>query len=468
MTKLAAEHLAVLYHRNFGLDTTSLRFFTVYGPRQRPDMAFHRFLRAARDGEAVSVFGDGLQTRDFTYVDDIVAALRAAALSGRPGSVYNVGGGERVALNDVLRMIEDVTGRPLRVQRQEAQKGDMRDTFADTTAAARDLGFRSSVSLREGLAREWAWLLEQSVSRLSTSIPALAVMALLAAACGSKTVDMTILSSPNDGIVWDAGDKAFKRQDWAAARQYFKRIVDAFPQSEHQPDARIAVADSYFEEGGTANYVLAASAYHEFLTLYPQHPRSDYAQFRAAESYFKQHNSPDRDQTQTKKALEEYEKLLDIYPESKLVEETRGRIRECRQIMARAHFLVGYFYQRGRQAWRSAIGRYETIINEYPDYDQSRRGAVPLRRVPRRLGPLRRSAAPAGPAGAGVPEEPIRRKRQQAARELPAGVHTGDAGRAGPGPCTGRPGHSTPGAARGPTTLALTSSFTFSVREKEA
>jgi UDP-glucose 4-epimerase len=161
VTKLAAEHLAVLYHRNFGLDTTSLRFFTVYGPRQRPDMAFHRFLRAARDGGSVAVFGDGLQTRDFTYVDDIVAALRAAALSGRPGSVYNVGGGERIALNDVLRMVEDVTGRPLHIQRQEAQKGDMRDTFADTTAAARDLGFRSSVSLRDGLAREWAWLQEQ-------------------------------------------------------------------------------------------------------------------------------------------------------------------------------------------------------------------------------------------------------------------------------------------------------------------
>jgi nucleoside-diphosphate-sugar epimerase len=162
VTKLAAEHLAVLYHRNFGLDTTSLRFFTVYGPRQRPDMAFHRFLRAARDGTPVTVFGDGLQTRDFTYVDDIVEALRAAALSGRPGSVYNVGGGERVALNDVLRMIEDVTGTPLRIHRQEAQKGDMRDTFADTSAAARDLGFRSRVPLREGLLREWAWLREQA------------------------------------------------------------------------------------------------------------------------------------------------------------------------------------------------------------------------------------------------------------------------------------------------------------------
>jgi UDP-glucose 4-epimerase len=159
VTKLAAEHLAVLYHRNFGLPTVSLRFFTVYGPRQRPDMAFHRFLKAARDGQPITVYGDGLQTRDFTFVDDIVAAVLAAALSGRPGSVYNVGGGERIALNDVLRVIEQVTARPLSVHRQEAQKGDMRDTFADTSAAARDLGFRSRVSLAEGLAREWQWLL---------------------------------------------------------------------------------------------------------------------------------------------------------------------------------------------------------------------------------------------------------------------------------------------------------------------
>jgi nucleoside-diphosphate-sugar epimerase len=158
VTKLAAEHLAVLYHRNHGLPTVSLRFFTVYGPRQRPDMAFHRFLKAARDGEAVTVFGDGLQTRDFTYVADIVSAVRAAGLSGLPGSVYNVGGGERVALNEVLRLVESVTARPLRVDRQEAQKGDMRDTFADTTAARRELAFRPSVALAEGLSREWEWI----------------------------------------------------------------------------------------------------------------------------------------------------------------------------------------------------------------------------------------------------------------------------------------------------------------------
>jgi UDP-glucose 4-epimerase len=158
VTKLAAEHLCLLYARNHGLPVTCMRYFTVYGPRQRPDMAFHRFLRAARNGEPVRVFGDGEQTRDFTYVDDIVSATRAAGQRGRPGGVYNVGGGERVSVNEVLRRIEEVTGRRLEVVRQGAQKGDMRDTSADTAAAERDLGFRSTVSLTEGLARQWEWI----------------------------------------------------------------------------------------------------------------------------------------------------------------------------------------------------------------------------------------------------------------------------------------------------------------------
>jgi len=160
VTKLAAEHLASLYQKNHGLHTVSLRYFTVYGPRQRPDMAFHRFLRAALEGTEVRLFGDGEQTRDFTFVADAVAATRQAADSGRPGGVYNVGGGERVTLNSVMRLIEDVTGRPLKIVREPAQKGDMRHTAADTSAAQRDLGFSSTVDLREGLKREWAWLRE--------------------------------------------------------------------------------------------------------------------------------------------------------------------------------------------------------------------------------------------------------------------------------------------------------------------
>ena len=160
VTKLAAEHLVHLYGQNHGLPVVSLRYFTVYGPRQRPDMAFHRFLKAARDGEAIHVYGDGRQTRDFTFVDDIVTATRAAAETGRPGCVYNVGGGERVTLNDVLERIDRVTGRPARIVREAAQKGDMRDTHAATDAARRDLGFRSTVSLDEGLRREWDWIRE--------------------------------------------------------------------------------------------------------------------------------------------------------------------------------------------------------------------------------------------------------------------------------------------------------------------
>jgi nucleoside-diphosphate-sugar epimerase len=158
VTKLAAEHLVHLYGRNHGLPAVSLRYFTVYGPRQRPDMAFHRFLRALLQGEPLRLFGDGTQTRDFTFVDDIVSATRAAGDTGRPGCVYNVGGGERVALNDVLALMGEVTGCPIRTVREETQRGDMKDTLADTSAAKRDLGFRSSVALKEGLAREWDWM----------------------------------------------------------------------------------------------------------------------------------------------------------------------------------------------------------------------------------------------------------------------------------------------------------------------
>ncbi len=109
VTKLAAEHLCHLYHVNYGIPTVALRYFTVYGPRQRPDMAFHRFARAALTGTPIQLFGDGEQTRDFTYVDDIVSATRAAGDRGRAGRVYNIGGGSRVSMNEVIATIERIT-----------------------------------------------------------------------------------------------------------------------------------------------------------------------------------------------------------------------------------------------------------------------------------------------------------------------------------------------------------------------
>jgi nucleoside-diphosphate-sugar epimerase len=158
VTKLAAEHLCHLYFVNHGVPTVSLRFFTVYGPRQRPDMAFHRFARAALQGTPIQLFGDGNQTRDFTYVDDIVAAMIAAGDRGHAGGVYNIGGGSRVTVNEVLDMVGRLTGRTLDIRRQPAEKGDMRDTFADTSRAARDLGFRPAWTLDAGLWRECEWL----------------------------------------------------------------------------------------------------------------------------------------------------------------------------------------------------------------------------------------------------------------------------------------------------------------------
>ena len=161
VTKLAAEQLCFLYHVNHGVKTVALRLFTVYGPRQRPDMGFHRFLTAAHHGDPITVYGDGEQTRDFTYVGDVAQAASRAASQGVPGRVYNIGGGSRVSVNEVLRLVEHVVGHPVVIAREGPQPGDMRDTFADTSLARTDLGFTPTTSLEDGLAAEYAWLKPQ-------------------------------------------------------------------------------------------------------------------------------------------------------------------------------------------------------------------------------------------------------------------------------------------------------------------
>jgi nucleoside-diphosphate-sugar epimerase len=155
VTKLAAEHLCELYRENFGVPTVSLRYFTVYGPRQRPDMAFNRFINAILDGKPIPIYGDGEQTRDFTFVADAVQA-NIAAVSGPPG-VYNIGGGSRVTVNQVLATLADITGKRPLIEHREPQAGDVRHTWADTSSATSALGFTSRVPLPEGLAAQVAW-----------------------------------------------------------------------------------------------------------------------------------------------------------------------------------------------------------------------------------------------------------------------------------------------------------------------
>ena len=157
VTKLATEALAHAYRRETGIPTVALRYFTVYGPRQRPDMGFHRFFEAARRGEAVTVYGDGRQTRDFTYVDDAVTATMASLRQRTPEFAYNVGGGHRVTLNEVLDLMEGIVGRRIERRHVEDQRGDPRDTASDTTLARRDLGFTPRTTLEAGLARQWEW-----------------------------------------------------------------------------------------------------------------------------------------------------------------------------------------------------------------------------------------------------------------------------------------------------------------------
>ncbi len=153
-TKVIAEQLAGAFWRSAGVPVVGLRYFTVYGPRQRPDMAFSRFLTRALAGSPLSVLGDGRQVREFTYVEDVVQATVAAAELGEHGSVYNVGGGQPVSLLEVIAMLEVLLDRPLAVEHLQAGPGDPRRTEADVTLAARDLGYRPSTALEQGLAAQ--------------------------------------------------------------------------------------------------------------------------------------------------------------------------------------------------------------------------------------------------------------------------------------------------------------------------
>ena len=161
MTKLAGEHLCTLYNRNYGVPTVMLRYFTVFGPRQRPDMAFHRFLKAGLREEPISLYGDGSQSRDFTYVGDAADATAAAMEKGERGCVYNIGGGERATVNDVIASIEKILEKPLKINSEPVQKGDVRHTWADTRRAAAAIGFQPATRLEDGLRLERDWLLRR-------------------------------------------------------------------------------------------------------------------------------------------------------------------------------------------------------------------------------------------------------------------------------------------------------------------
>lgn len=158
VTKVAAEDLCYLYWKNFGIPCVALRYFTVYGPRQRPDMGFYKFLLALLEDRTITIFEDGNQTRDFTFIDDIIDGTLAAAERGVPGATYNLGGGSRISVNEVLKVISEMSDAELKVRYAEKQKGDMRHTYASTEKARQEIGYVPQVQLAEGLKREFEWL----------------------------------------------------------------------------------------------------------------------------------------------------------------------------------------------------------------------------------------------------------------------------------------------------------------------
>ena len=162
VTKLAGENLCYLYWKNYSVPTVSLRYFTVYGPKQRPDMAIHKFVKAIFNEDEITVYGDGTQTRDFTFVDDAVEANILAANNDSVGEVFNVGGGSRISVSDLMKTIEKITGKVAKIKHIENQKGDVKDTLADITKTTKLLKWTPKINIEEGLQRQTKWMKNQS------------------------------------------------------------------------------------------------------------------------------------------------------------------------------------------------------------------------------------------------------------------------------------------------------------------
>lgn len=167
MTKLWQEHLGKIYALIHGLPVVTLRYFTVYGPRQRPDMAIYRFMNLIMEGKPLPVFGDGQQKRDFTYVEDVVRANCLAMERAVEGRAFDIGTGQPVTLLELIEAIEAVTGKKAAIKHLAAQPGEVRETRADLEDSAFYLGYVPQVELRTGLGLQWEWMCERRCTRLT-------------------------------------------------------------------------------------------------------------------------------------------------------------------------------------------------------------------------------------------------------------------------------------------------------------
>jgi len=197
-------------------------------------------------------------------------------------------------------------------------------------------------------------------------IVALAV-AISIAACGPKKAIVPPGSADADKFLFDRGTEAAKEKKWLNAREYFRNLVDNYPQSPFRPDAKLALGDTYIGEGSTESRLLAANEFREFLTFYPTHPRADYAQLQLARSYTDQMLAPERDQAATKDAIKEIEIFLQRFPNSKLMPEARKMERVAKDRLSEANYRVGFYYFRVKW-YPGAIERFREILTTDPNY----------------------------------------------------------------------------------------------------
>lgn len=159
VTKLAGENLCYIYWKNYNIPTVSLRYFTVYGPRQRPDMAIYKFVKAILNNEKIPIFGDGTQTRDFTFVDDVVEANILATESNITGEIFNIGGSSKISVGELIKKIEEILGKKAIIENIEKQKGDVKDTVADISKAEKILKWKPKIGINKGLEKYLKWYL---------------------------------------------------------------------------------------------------------------------------------------------------------------------------------------------------------------------------------------------------------------------------------------------------------------------
>jgi len=192
---------------------------------------------------------------------------------------------------------------------------------------------------------------------------------VLTSACATTITRQTVPAGTQepDKFLFDKGDTALKARKWVTAREYFKQVVETYTQSPYRPDAKLGVGDTYLEEGGADNLVLAMNEYREFLSFYPTNKRADYAQYKLGMTHFKQMRASERDQSETRDAIAEFQRFIARYPGSPLMPDAKARLRESMDRVGQADFLVGLFYYRSKW-YPGSIDRLSTLLKNDPDF----------------------------------------------------------------------------------------------------